>query len=356
MSGRKRYLLNFAGPNFLASLGTLFRQLQRKGINTVDFKYRAHVGFGSGLLSLEAGADAESDILALAKKLDWNKSFISSNLPDFYDAQRKDEPEPVHFFVLDDQWDDVLRVLARRVGGKLETEAPDVRRIDLPEGLSWRFTCAKTLPEASEKLTDDHAERCNVLLLDINLNRGDAANVGGVRFFDRLRDSDRLLPTIMITQGIPALTGQQPLEWGDDIVQMCWEAGAWFFLYKSELPARLEHIVDLLVERRTDPLVITVTSSDLSRDLSTLFNFLRNETIKVVGVDGASDFQDARQSEPARRRLVIDCAKHESISANDLAERYYAHLGYGAMTADGQRVREQFRFHHGKIYEVMQLG
>lgn len=364
---KKLYLLNFSGPNFLARFATLFGELNDERIVTVDFNYQAHMGFGSGLLCLEASIEMKDNVLEHAKALDWKSSFVSSGLPDFYRAQNQNKESDVRFLLLDDQYDDVIMQLLDESGAVLETtdnvqKTRTVRlykdRIDSPR---WHFVCAESLGEAKEKLSKNPTDKCDLLLLDMKLDLNGKTSHEGIRFFDDLRAADQLLPIVVITQGTRA--SGQLTNWSPRIIQEYWSAGAWYFLYKANLFPRLLQIIDLLVDRNVEPLVVVVTSNDLSQDLAFLFRFLRDQPVKIVGASCVPGFQDLMLGpQPTSRntRLVLEFVKHESISTNHIANTFYEMVN-GDSNLDFEKrsvsnAREWIRFHHGKIYEEMQLS
>jgi hypothetical protein len=354
MTDKNVYLLNFSGPNFLASFATLFQELREKEIETLDFQYQAYMGFGSGMLYLKAPAERRADIIRYAEALDWKSSFVSSDLPAFYQEQNERPQSGVRFLLLDDEYEDVLATL-EAVYEAAEVEGPRAsdHSMRLKSGQVWHFTCAREPGEAVRRLTEDERARCDILLLDMKL-RGEAGSaLDGMRFFDELRRADRLLPTIVITQEVPARSGGVA-EWEKNVVQQYWRAGAWSFLYKSELKPRLAEMVDLLVDRRTEPLVVVVTSKRLSADLAFLFGFLRNKPVKIVRASCAPAGADGT-------RLVLECVKHESVPVTDLQQRFKEELEWVNEALRGtsaeQTLRERLsgwvRFHHGRIYEAM---
>lgn len=361
MTNKKFYLLNFSGPNFLARFATLFNELREKDIETLDFQYQSYMGFGTGLLYLEAPAKHHHQILKYAEDLDWKSSFVSSNLPVFYREQNAGRHPDVRFLLLDDEYEEVLDKLEDEYGAERRDDARGAAStLRLKTGQVWHFVCARDTEEARRKLTEPAAGRCDILLLDMNLNPAAGSGYDGIGFFDELRAADRLLPTVVITQGTPPAAGSR-ITWDKKVVNEYWRAGAWNFLYKAELHPRLSDIVDLMVDRRTEPLVVVVTSEDLSADLFYLFDFLRNESVKVVRASCAPGFGGLAPAAagPRGTRLVLECAKHESISATELQEKFIKH----AVARDNTSVHRRFldtvndwvRFHHGRIYEAMSL-
>src|SRR5688500_338533 len=139
-SDKQLYLLNTRGPTFPARFVTLFEDPQAKSIATVAFQYPSHLGFGSGLLCPESSTPTEAYMLRQAEELAWNRSFVSSPLPDFYRSQNA-AGSSVKFLLLDDQYPYVVD----QVKAGYQAEIDDKNELEkrytfkLPSGQTWHF-------------------------------------------------------------------------------------------------------------------------------------------------------------------------------------------------------------------------